>query len=206
VLKNIQITEDNQIIVANPVVLVEEASKRRKNTYMDKFIAGKTKLRRKPGWYPEEKRIEVATLFASGVVNSTELERLTGIPATVVRDWRTSDWWPELLERVHAAHDDATISKFTKIVDKSLETIQDRLNNGDYVVNRKTGEMVRKPVTMKDAASVATVVVDKRQLLRGKPTTRSESVSTDVRLKKLAEEFERFVKAKEIPGEIQGGG
>ena len=213
-LKNIEILEDQQIdpslprgksIVVKDAIVAEAEEKRAKGgrpTNMALFLADKSRLRRAKGWYPEEKKIEVAALFAAGVSNSKELERLTGVKDTAIRKWKTEDWWPEMLERIHVAHDQETVSKFTKIIDNSLEQIQDRLINGDYIYDKKSGEIIRKPVSLKDATSTASVIVDKRQLLRGKPTSRSESVGTAERLKKLADEFKKFSEAKTIQGEV----
>jgi hypothetical protein len=135
-------------------------------------------------------------------VNSSDLERLTGIRAATIRDWRTSEWWPEMLERVHASVDQETVSKMSNIVDKSLDLIQDRLANGDYGYNNRTGEVYRKPVSMRDVAITGAIIVDKRQLLRGKPTSRSETVGADQRLAKLADEFKKFTDAKTVEGEV----
>ena len=204
-LKNIVIDETQQIIISNPEELKQEAEDRTHKagpkTYLENLLKGKTRLRKNAGWYPEEKKIEVAALFAAGMVNSSDLHRLTGINAATIREWRTSDWWPEMLERIHVMHDEETVSKFTEIVDKSLETIQDRLINGEYVLNKKTGEVLRKPVAMRDVTAVASTIVDKRQLLRGKPTSRSEKVGIDERLLKLADEFRKFVAAKDVTKE-----
>ena len=201
-----EVTEDNRIVIPNAKALIQEAKallhKSGPKTYMQKFLEGKTRLHKKHGWFPEEKRIEVATLFAAGVINSQELAKLTGINDNTIRAWKTKDWWTDLLERIHVAHDQETVSKFTKIVDKSLEVIEDRLDAGDYVITKK-GEVKRKPVSMRDAASVASTVVDKRQLLRGKPTSRSETISTDKRLENLAKEFAKFSKARDITPEVE---
>lgn len=205
-LTNITINPDtNTVEVKNPEALVAEAEARTQKpgpkTYVERFLNGKTRLRRKTGWYPEEKKIEVAALFASGVTKSSELERLTGIKAATIRDWRTSDWWVEMLEKVHAAHDTETVSKLTKIVDTSLELIQDRLLNGDYVCNPKTGEIYRKPASLRDVTVSGAIVIDKRQLLRGKAPTKATEGTQDAVLKKLADEFKAFVKAKDITPE-----
>jgi len=207
-LKNIEIVKTDEaitsIVVKEPSALVAEAEARTHKvgpkTYLDKFIAGKTRLRRKATWWPEEKKVEVCALFASGVSNASDLERLTGIKSATIRSWKTEDWWLEMLEKIHATHDQDTISTFTKVVDQALEVVQDRLINGDFVIT-KYGEVHRKPVSMKDAVHATSTIVDKRQLLRGKPTSRSESIPTDTRLKKLSEEFKRFAEAKEIKHE-----
>ena len=201
-LENIRVdTETNEIFVSADA-LVQEAEDRTHasgpKTDLEKRLDHKKQVSSRHSWWPEEKKIEVAALYASGVVNSTDLERLTGVPGTAIRTWKQTDWWPELLERIHSEVDNDIVSKFTNIVDKSLETIQDRLINGDYYYNKKSGEIHRRPVSMRDANIVATSMVDKRQLLRGKATSRSESGSVDARLLKLAEEFKKFAAAKEI--------
>ena len=105
-----------------------------------------------------------------------------------------------MLEQVHTSIDSDNVSKLTQIVDKSLEVIQDRLINGDYILNKKTGEIHRRPASLRDASIVANTVVDKRQLLRGKPTSRTEKISVDARLLKLAEEFAKFAASRTIEG------
>ena len=82
-----------------------------------------------------------------------------------------------------------------------MDEIQDRLQNGEAILDRKTGEVKRKPVSMRDANIVANTMTDKRQLLRGKPTSRSEKLTVDDRLSKLAEEFKRFAAAKDVTEE-----
>jgi len=204
VLKNIEIIPETGVIeVKTPTVITEaeqRLSKSGPGTYMERFLADKTRLKRKLGWWPEEKRIEVVALYAAGMTSPVELERLTKIPAATIKDWKTQDWWVEKLELVHTSIDQDIVSKQTQIVDKALEQIQDRLQNGECILTR-TGEIKRKPVSMRDANIVATTVVDKRQLLRGKATSRSEKIGIDDRLAKLAEEFKRFAAARDITDE-----
>ena len=65
----------------------------------------------------------------------------------------------------------------------------------------KYGDLKRKPMSGRDAAIVNAVVVDKRQLLRNKPNKKEEQTSTDKRLANLAEEFKKFMKAKDVTKE-----
>ena len=198
--------ETKQITVVDSEVLIEEAEARTHKpgqpSDLEKRLMGKHKLKVPKGWWPEEKRIEVVALYASGVISPTDLERLTGVPFETIRKWRGEDWWTEMLEKVHTSIDSDNVSKLTQIVDKSLEVIQDRLINGDYILNKKTGEIHRRPVALRDASIVANTVVDKRQLLRGKPTSRAEKVSVDARLLKLAEEFARFAASHTIEHQV----
>ena len=206
-LKNIVMDPVTKEIVVDSPALIEEAEKRLIQPGMpsreDQFLNRIGRVKRRTGWWPEEKKVEVAALYAAGVVSSKDLARLTGIPDSRIREWRLSEWWPEMLEKIHASIDSDIVSKYTGLVDKALDVIQDRLINGDHVYDKRTGEIHRKAVSMRDANTVAATVVDKRQLLRGKPTSRSEKVSVDARLSKLAEEFARFAAAKEITVEAK---
>ena len=213
-LKNIVIDPvTNQITVDSTALIAEAEARTHKSgpkTYVERLITGQTRLQKNKNYWPEEKKMEVAALYASGVVSSDELERLTKVNKAAIRDWRAQDWWPELLERVHASIDEQTVSKLTNIVDKALDAVQDRIINGEYHVHTKTdrvtGEVkqtvTRKPVSMRDATVVASTVVDKRQLLRGKPTSRAEKVTVNARLEQLALEFQRFAASKTVEGTV----
>lgn len=148
------------------------------------------------GIYPEEKRIEAVTIYAAtGHFGKTA--ELTKVPEHLIRQWRKQDWFKELLNEVRAENNEKLDAKFTEIVEKSLEQLVDRVENGDYHVLRD-GSTVRKPIAAKDLSLVAAINVDKRQLLRGEPTSRSESVDKVVgpveRLENLAKTFEDLAK------------
>lgn len=146
----------------------------------------------KPGWYSDEKRIEVATLFAV-TGSKTRVEALTGVPRSTVARWLREDWFQSLLDAIRAENDQLLDAKMTEIVVKALDQIEDRVENGDYVVMRDGG-LVRKPVGAKDLSLVQAINLDKRQLLRGKPTSRTEQVTNQTVEKKLLDLAENFRK------------
>lgn len=152
--------------------------------------------------WSEQKRIEVATAHAMGL-KAPMIEAATGVPSQTIRHWRMQDWFKDLVSEMQREEDIEVDAKFTKILNKSLDSVVDRLENGDFMFDKKKGTFVRRPIYIKDAAKVADLVFDKRNLLRGKPTTISakQEQMTD-RLTKLALEFERFVKAKDITSEV----
>ena len=84
-------------------------------------------------------------------------------------------------------------AKLSKIVDKSLDVVMNRLEEGDFILDSKTGTIKRVPVKMRDAKSVMTDLFDKRQLLRKQPTKITEAQTVDKRLEMLAQRFEKFV-------------
>ena len=148
--------------------------------------------------WTEKKRIEVATAHVIGL-KAPLIEAATGVPAQTIRHWRLQDWFRELVDELQREDDLEVDAKFTKILSKSLDTISDRLDNGDFQYDPRTGKFVRKQIPAKDATRIADVMFDKRNLLRGKPTSisgKQEQISD--RLLKLAVEFERFVNAKDV--------
>lgn len=159
-----------------------------------------TGIKKKEGWYPDEKRIEVATLYAC-LGDPEVCGELAKIPGSTVRNWSKTSWFRALLEEIRSENNEKLDAKFTQIVDKAQELILDRLENGDFVIT-KTGEMRRKPVGAKDLSIVGAVTFDKRQIARNKPTsisqtTNSGEISED-KLKKLAQTFMELAGKKEI--------
>lgn len=152
--------------------------------------------------WSEQKRIEVATAHSMGL-NATVIAATTGVSVHTIRVWRMEDWFKELVAEIVREDDNSSDAKLTKIVSKSLDVITDRLENGDFMYDKESSKFVRRPMYAKDVTRVADVMFDKRNLLRGKPTSissKQEQISD--RLLKIASEFERFVKSKTIEGEV----
>lgn len=152
------------------------------------------KLPTAPGWYPEEKKLEVATIFAA-CTNVSETSRLTNVSATQIRKWRNESWFLDILEEIRQENDDRLDQKFNRIIENSLDQIEDRVINGNEQLNQKTGEIVRVPASLRELTQAHSSVLDKRQLLRGKPTSRTETGNISDKLHTLAEEFLKIANA-----------
>lgn len=159
-------------------------------------------LRGKRPMYSEETHIKAACTYAI-TGSAAETGRILGIKPEVIRQWKLQPWWPQVIERIRSEKDDELDVKFTKLIDKTVEVINDRLENGDYLYDVKKGELVRKPMNGKDTAVVTSIMVDKRNLIRDKKTIHTEQTAVMDRLKKLADEMAGFVKAKDITKESQ---
>lgn len=143
--------------------------------------------------WPKEKKIQaVAQWLALG--NMKLVEATTGVSHGVLRQWKLQPWWKEYEIEIRATENIELDTGLTKIVKKSLEAVNDRLENGEVFYDQKTGELHRKPVLMKDAAKVANDLLTKRELLRGNATARTESTQIPVeeQLRLLAQEFARM--------------
>lgn len=151
----------------------------------------------KSGWWSEKKRIEALTVFAA-TGNITKVEELTGVPKNTVTQWVKQPWGRDLLEEIRAENDQAIDAMFTGVMHSALGQVQDRLDNGDEVV-LKSGKVIRKKINGKDLSQIVATNLDRRQLLRGKPTSRSETVVEGNRLKKLEEMFLKLAKPTKKP-------
>ena len=146
-------------------------------------------------WWSEGKRIEVVTTWlALGKIPL--VSHATSVPEGTIRQWRTQPWWRELELSIQTESDQELDTKLAKRIDKALDVIWDRLENGDFLYDPKTGEFIRKPVGMKDVNKVMVDMMDKRLLIRKQPKDlQSQEAVADI-LKNLAKEFATMVKSK----------
>jgi hypothetical protein len=150
--------------------------------------------------WPIEKKIEVVSQFLV-LGNLKMVAAMTGVSYDLVRQWKTQPWWKELESEIRQTQNIEMDTKLSKIVDKSLDAVLDRVENGDFVYDQKTGQIVRKPVALRDVHRVSVDTLSKRELLRGNATERKETSQVTVaeQLKLLAEEFAKWnVKKPEV--------
>lgn len=161
-----------------------------------------TKHVHRPGYkFPVEKRIEVVTKYLA-LGNMRLVSELTGVSYQLCREWKTAPWWKELEDEIRAARTLALDNKLAKIVDKSLDTIADRLEHGDVVFDQKSGKVVRKEVSLKDATKVATDLMTRQAVIQKqeKEVVAVQNTSTiQDQLRMLAAEFAKFNKTNTGP-------
>jgi hypothetical protein len=83
----------------------------------------------------------------------------------------------------------------SKIVDRALETIADRLENGNVKYDFKKQEAFREPVSIKDATSAAKALMDQQmqmEKLKVVETSAQATISVQDQIKMLAQEFAKF--------------
>jgi len=152
--------------------------------------------------WDDKKKVEVVTTYlATG--KYALVEAITGVPRATIQAWKRSPWWPDLVNEIQTESDQELDSKLQKIVDKSLDVVLDRIENGDFVLNSKTGEVTRIPTKLKDVHRVSVDLIDKRDLIRNRERVKVEVLVVEDYLKKLALQFANFVK-KQLPQAIEG--
>ena len=158
-----------------------------------RYIREKKNLPREPGWWNEKKQLEVVTTYlATG--NLTETSRLCNIPLITIKKWKyNSEWWDKLVSDIQNAEGQKTDNKMSKVIDKALDMLVSRIEDGDYQYDQKTGRLVKVPLKARDLERVAAGLFDKRQLIRKQPTNiKSDPAGQTDRLLKLAEQFAEF--------------
>lgn len=108
----------------------------------------------KQAQYTDKEKLNAVTTYL--MLGSIELTAATlKIPDRTLWYWKRSEWWSELVNEVKKEDRLVISSKLRKVLDKSWHLVEDRLENGDWFFNQKTGELQRKPVSLRDASKVA---------------------------------------------------
>lgn len=159
----------------------------------------KVKHVRNHNW-PMEKKIEVVSQYLV-LGNAKLVAATTGVSHGLIRQWKLQPWWLELEKEIRASQNIEMDTKLSKIVDKSLDAVLDRVENGDFIYDQKTGEIRRKPANLRDIHRVAVDTLDKRELIRGKADmqTGNAQISVQEQLKLLASEFAKLVNPQKQP-------
>ena len=117
--------------------------------------------------------------------------RILGIPEVTLRLWKQSVWWKDAVAEIKSQEKIELSSKMKKLVNASISVVEDRLINGDFQFDQKSGKAIRKPVNMKDAHRVAMDMQERQELLdralTGEVDNGDEGIQS--RLLKLAEQF-----------------
>lgn len=150
-----------------------------------------------PGYWHESKKIEaVTTYLALGNLSQTSIT--CRIPYDTLKDWKSSEWWEKMVADIQNDENQHTDNKLTRSIDKALEAVMDRIENGDFQYDPKKGELIRVPVKLRDVQKVTTEFLNKRQLIRKLPTKiTQDSSEVSARLLKLAESFAQFANDKQ---------
>ena len=141
-----------------------------------------------------EKREAVQSYLLLG--NLALTGRVLNIPEITLRQWKASPWWADMVAELKAQENLKLSVKMKEIVEASLNLVQDRIEHGDFVFDQKTGQVVRKPVSLKDAHKVAVDLVDRKDMLEKKAVEPTTDQGTDAKLERLAEKFAEFATKK----------
>lgn len=167
------------------------------------YIRKKKTVPNQPGWWDDKKKLEaVTTYLATGTLAMTGA--IINVPIETLRNWKRTDWWKQYIEDLQYEDNLQLDSKLEKIMNKSLDAVIDRIENGDVMYDPRTGKQVRIPAKLRDVQKVTNDIIDKRQLLRkvSKPQEQKTEQVTADHLIQLAQAFAQFAN-KNIPPPIE---
>jgi transposase-like protein len=151
-------------------------------------------------WSDQQKLEAVQSWLALG--NLALTARILGIPEVTLRVWKAQEWWHEVVEELRLQETIQLSARMKNLVEASQTIVAQRLESGDPILNQKTGQIVFKPVTMKDAHKVAVDLMDRREDLQrivdGGPKS---DTANENKLEQLAERFAEMA-AKSIQKQI----
>jgi hypothetical protein len=147
-------------------------------------IAAATNLR-----YSDKQKLEaIHSYLALG--NLALTSRVLGIPEITLRVWKASDWWKGAVEDIKTQERIELSNRMKKLIDAAQIITLNRLEHGDPVMS-PSGEIVMKPVSLRDAHAVAKDMLDRKpvvdRMAEGPLVLTDES--QDNKLEKLAERF-----------------
>ena len=149
----------------------------------DRPITAATNLK----WSEKQRMDAVNSWLLLG--NLALTSRVLNIPEITLRVWKAQPWWKDAVAEIKSSEKMQLSVRVKKLVDASLAVVADRLENGDFQFDQKTGQVVRKPVNMKDAHKVAIDMADKHEALEKAEAPQQTEEHVEDKLLKLAEKF-----------------
>lgn len=151
------------------------------------------------GHYTYKEKLKVVQTYIS-TQNLALTSRLTKVPEITLYSWKKTPWWSEMMDELVIQDKVETNKTLKRITEQALNTVADRLQDGNHQYDQKSGEIVRVPVNVRDAHRIAVDMldaqaeIDKRiDVLQHREDT---TTGTDV-LAKLAAQLAKFAKGTE---------
>ena len=149
------------------------------------------------GWWSEKKKLEAVTTYI-GLGSPSLTAQQIGVPIDTLKTWMKSEWWKEKIKEIQSEDYDKLDTKISKALNKAIDSINDRIENGEFVYDPKTGKVRQIPTRLRDLNNAFNTLLDKRQLIRKQPTKIVEQTTTADLLQDLAKKFAAFTDGKQI--------
>lgn len=143
---------------------------------------------------PEEEKAYALAVYAE--TGSTETaSRESGIPRSTISSWIDRD--PDIdakLDALRRVVREKTAHRYAEIAYRAAEELLDRVNNGDYHVD-KAGNTTRRPIPGRELAFISSIAADKHALLTASVVKQS---GEDASLTRLADGLLKAIEAKTL--------
>lgn len=125
--------------------------------------------------------------------------KLAGIPRTTIRDWSQEDWWSDAITDARKRKNNELDACLTNVIHKAIHGASEALDRGDAIKMKENGQDVikYKPMTGKDQALTAAILIDKRAALRGDPSRITKTTADSADLTNMRKALELVAKQAE---------
>lgn len=148
--------------------------------------------------YTNNDRIKAAAVF-SVVGKIKKTSEICNIPQRTLQDWHNTDWWEDLLTNIRAINKDLVNVRTQNIINKTFDKMEQRLDNGDYATyDLVSKEIIYKPVSAKDCATIFGIMFDKQRINNSLAT--NITATTTHHLIDIKQQFEAMTSSKVVDG------
>lgn len=141
-----------------------------------------------------QQRMDVVARFML-LGNMRVVSEQSNIPLNTLYSWKNEPWWLEMVDQIRRQKKQKTADSLTSIIETGVDILNDRLENGDFVLNQKTGEIQRKPVGVKEATVIVNQLIQRQnELEKLADNTTSSGENVQDTLTMLAKEFEKITR------------
>lgn len=141
--------------------------------------------------WSDSQKIEAVTTYLT-LGNLAQTAKVLQIPDITLRGWKTTMWWKELEDDIKVQEELTLSSRLKRIIESTMAVTEDRLANGDFIFDQKTGKLIRKPVSMRDAHKVSVDMIERRDKILNRQPNSIPMEQIENKLEKLAKKFEEI--------------
>ena len=158
--------------------------------------------------YSPETMVEAVAIW----IETHSIERVSEgcqVPVEVIRQWMAPkavidadgnevqvSWWHGVQEQVREYIRDSLEAKLSKVTERALGDLEERLESGDTIFTR-SGNQLRVPVKAKDLSTIAAQLLDRRHELvnerMDKEAARAQSKRSQDAVSKRLQKLERYL-------------
>ncbi|MGL5077201.1 MAG: hypothetical protein ACRDBG_15435 [Waterburya sp.] len=154
-----------------------------------------TKHLQKGERYSDKQKIDaVKCWLITGNASATAAH--LGIPLVTFNTWRYSQWWDDIVKELKTENNIKLSNRLRVIAEKAMSAVEDRLENGDWIYDQKTGDMRRKPMNGKDASKIASEMLDRQIKVEKLPQEDEKQEKILDRLEAIKQSFLSMSKPK----------
>lgn len=153
-------------------------------------------------WGDQQKMEAVeAYIMLGGNIMQTAIALQISRPT--VQRWTKTEWWKELYDEVKQQDNIVLSLRLQKIVARSLDLVEDRLEKGDIFYDQKQGRVVRKEVSLRDAHQVFKDSFLVKEQIERPNTVALDTESIGDKLANLALQFEKLTESQKAKPKVE---